>query len=113
MSNGKRRFDGAFKLAAIARLAGGASVAALAVELGVRRELLHRWRLAYEAGGAAARALPLDPAAADVAPERRIAELERLVGQQQRDVDFFRAALRHVREQRRQSAGSGGGASTP
>jgi hypothetical protein len=40
--------------------------------------------------------LPLvahDPAAA----ARRIAELERKIGQQSLDLDFFRAALRHVR----------------
>jgi transposase len=38
-----------------------------------------------------------DPAAAT----RRIMELERKVGQQQLELDFFRAALRHVREPRR------------
>ena len=38
-----------------------------------------------------------DPAAA----ARRIAELERKIGQQQLELDFFRAALRHVRELRR------------
>jgi len=38
-----------------------------------------------------------DPAAA----ARRIAELERKIGQQQLELDFFRAALRHVRDLRR------------
>jgi transposase-like protein len=38
-----------------------------------------------------------DPAAA----ARRIAELERKIGQQQLELDFFRAALRHVKELRR------------
>ena len=38
-----------------------------------------------------------DPAAA----ARRIAELERKIGQQQLELDFFRAALRHVRALRR------------
>ena len=47
------------------------------------------------------------------AARRRIAELERKIGQQQLDLDFFRAALRHVREQRRRTGGSGGAASTP
>jgi len=36
-----------------------------------------------------------------VAAARRIVELERKVGLQQLDLDFFRAALRHVRELRR------------
>ena len=38
-----------------------------------------------------------DPAAA----ARQIAELERKIGQQQLELDFFRAALRHVRALRR------------
>ena len=32
--------------------------------------------------------------------QRRVAELERKIGQQQVDLDFFRRALRHVRERR-------------
>jgi transposase len=36
-----------------------------------------------------------------VTEQRRIEDLERKVGQQQLELDFFRAALRHVREQRR------------
>jgi transposase len=61
-----------------------------------------------------ARSLPAkeQPAPATVAPPslaahdavaaaRRIAELERKIGQQQLELDFFRAALRHVRELRR------------
>jgi transposase len=125
VSQRRRRFDRAFELAAIARLEGAQSVTALAAELGVRREMLHKWRLAYEEGGpegllsigrpSGVTRVLTDAAeqAAFLAPERRVAELERLVGQQQRDLDFFRAALRHVREQRRESGGSGGGASTP
>jgi transposase-like protein len=125
VSKRRRQYDRAFKLTAIARMEGAESITALAAELGVRREMLHKWRLAYEEGGAeallsigrpsggtrvladAAEQAPL------LAPERRVAELERLVGQQQRDLDFFRAALRQVREQRRRSGFSGVGASTP
>jgi uncharacterized coiled-coil protein SlyX len=44
-----------------------------------------------------------DPASA----ERRIEELERKIGQQQLELDFFRAALRHVREQRLKKGGPG------
>jgi transposase len=32
--------------------------------------------------------------------QRRVAELERKIGQQQVDLDFFRRALQHVRETR-------------
>ena len=119
-----------FKLAAIGRMETAPSVEGLAAELGIRRELLLRWRRAYEAGGAEALrfpgqragiAAPLRPPVAPAGEEplaevagsaRRVAELERKVGEQQLDLDFFRAALRHVRGQRRGNGGSGGKAST-
>ncbi len=76
--------------------------------------------LAAEEKAAAAAAAATDPAlppclaAHDpAAAARRIADLERKIGQQQLELDFFRAALRHVREPRRQSGAPGGTASTP
>jgi transposase-like protein len=53
---------------------------------------------ADEARGGAAAALAAHDAASVA---RRIAELERKIGQQQLELDFFRAALRHVRASRR------------
>lgn len=44
--------------------------------------------------------------------ERRIGELERKIGQQQVDLDFFQRALRQVRELRPRSGAPGGTAST-
>lgn len=44
--------------------------------------------------------------------QRRIAELERKVGQQQIDLDFFQQALRHVGERRQRSGAPGGTGST-
>lgn len=45
---------------------------------------------------------PVAQAAPDMATAaRRIVELERKVGQQALELDFFRAVLRHVREARR------------
>jgi hypothetical protein len=41
------------------------------------------------------------------AARRRIAELERKIGEQQGDLDFFRQALRHVKA-RQQAAGVSG-----
>jgi hypothetical protein len=42
-----------------------------------------------------------DVAAGDIDAPKRIAELERKVGQQQIELDFFRQALRQVKEARR------------
>lgn len=121
----KRRWTRGFKLAAVSRMSSGVSVSALAEELGVRAELLYDWHRRYRSGGAAAlRPMgrppigasafepPLVAAPSAGAAEHRIEELERKIGQQQLDLDFFRAALRHVRAQRRKSGGPGGTGST-
>src|ERR1043166_2785038 len=116
MSKGKaRRFSRAFKVAAINRMVAGENVCALARELSLRRKLLYEWRDALRGGGPEALRSPGRPrktalasggksvtsesAAASTelaAARQRIAELERKVGQQQLDLDFFRQALRQV-----------------
>jgi transposase-like protein len=100
-----------FKLRALSRMAETYDVSALAAELCVGRERLYEWRRCYEAGGVEAlrsmgrprRSQRLAAAVAQrpvpAGPEQRIADLERTIGQQLLDLDFFRAALRHVRDQ--------------
>jgi transposase-like protein len=98
------------------------SVTVLAEELGIDRELLYVWRRKYRSGGAGAlstlgrpsnlsrltKVLSAEPSADGIeAKQRRIEELERKIGQQQLELDFFRAALRHVREQRLKKGGPG------
>jgi hypothetical protein len=51
-------------------------------------------------------------AAEHAAAQRRIADLERTVGRQQMELDFFRRALRRVGDARRPTGGSGVTAST-
>jgi transposase-like protein len=121
-----RIFSREFKLAAVQRVLAGEPVKLVARELEVLRKDLYAWRDLFRSGGAAA-LRPLGrprkseakspPAAAGGALEmpsdefdlarRRIAELERKIGQQQLELDFFRQALRHVREARRLSSGPG------
>ena len=122
----KRRWTREFKLSAIARMNGTVSVQALAEELGVRAELLYEWHRRYRSGGASALRSSGRPsrsgAGFEVSPpslpappggeQRRIEELERKIGQQQLDLDFFRAALRHVREARLKKGEPGGPASS-
>lgn len=119
----KRRWTQAFKLAAVSRMNEAVSVRALADELGVRAELLYDWYRRYRSGGAAALrpmgrplrdggAFEPPPVPAPDAEQRRVEALERKIGQQQLDLDFFRAALRHVRAQRRKNGGPGGTGST-
>ena len=136
----ERRFSREFKLAALARMEAGENVSALARELGIRRKYLYQWRERFRAGGpialrtrgrptlaealaicsGEATALPVgsgtmpSPAPPDelARAQRRIAELERKVGQQQVELDFFQQALRQVRQARQPSGVPGGTAST-
>lgn len=120
-----RVFDRELKVKIVQRMLAGESVTVLARELRFWRKDLYVWRDRFLAGGpealhgpgrpcrmAAARAGPALPSGA---PEtelerahRRIAELERKVGEQELELDFFRQALRQVREARQPSAGAGG-----
>lgn len=120
-----RKFSREFKLEAVRRILAGEQTRALSEELTVLRKDLYAWRKLFRAGGAEA-LRPLgrprkgdgvvapevkkrsrDIAAGDTCAPERIAELERKVGQQQIELDFFRQALRRVREARRPNAGTG------
>ena len=103
----------------------GENVHALARELRVLRKDLYVWRDRFRSGGPEAlrgpgrprkvAAGPVATAAAQApieAAQRRIAELERKVGQQQVDLDFFRQALQQVRGTRRPRDALGATAST-
>ena len=125
----KTRWTRAFKLRAISLMDRAKDVTALAAELGVERGLIYRWRRKYLAHGPDGlqqigrpllvssvrdEAVPVSSPADDpaAAAQRRIAELERKVGQQQLDLDFFRAALRQVRGPRPGNGGPGETGST-
>jgi transposase len=109
-----RAFSTAFKESTVLRLGTGERLAEVARELGIARKLLYEWRAAYRKLGLSglnrrrgpkprcARASP-DAAPATPAPlselaraQARIAELERKIGRQQVDLDFFREALRLI-----------------
>jgi transposase-like protein len=124
-----RVFSRAMKLTAVRRMLAGENVSALARELKVLRKDLYKWRDSFRSGGPAALRGPGRPrkmavgeppdAIAAAPPEaeltkaqQRIAELERKIGQQQVELDFFRQALRQVGEKRRASDGPGARTST-
>jgi transposase len=121
-----RVFSREMKLAAIRRMMAGESVSALARELKLRRHLLYLWRDNFLAGGPSAlrtRGRPEKSVVLAKAPvvatddlslaRQRIAELERKVGQQQLELDFFQQALRQVEAKRRPIDEPGAKPSTP
>jgi len=113
-----RVFSQEFKVSIVCRMLAGENVSALARELKMTRKDLYAWRDRFQAGGpealrgrgrppkAEAAGLAASGTSAEVSAEtpaaeleaarKRIAELERKVGQQQLDLDFFQRALRHV-----------------
>jgi transposase-like protein len=125
MSKRKRRiFSREFKLSAVRRMIAGESVAALAREFQVPKAHLYKWCGHFRRGGPEALRLARRPRkdfrtsvvtpAPDLATaRRRIRDLERKVGQQQVELDFFRQALRQVGEARQPSDRLGVPASTP
>jgi transposase-like protein len=89
-------------------------------ELGIRRELLYKWHAKFAAGGAEALTTSGRPRPADaglsaeaIGEQRRIAELERKVGEQAMLIDFFKGALRRIEASRQASDGPGVTASSP
>jgi transposase-like protein len=132
-----RIFGREFKEAAVRRILAGEKFRAVAEDLGLRSQLLYTWLDYYEQGGADAlvprgrprkaiawarrRALVQQPsrqarayghAGNEPARDARLVELERKVGQQAVELDFFKAALRHVKEPARPSGGRGATASS-
>ena len=101
---GARVYSNALKQGIVWRLEGGERVAAVAEEAGIDPKLLYDWWALYRRMGIAGlsrqrgrRAVWNGGAAPGDRLEQakaRIAELERLVGQQQADLHFFREALR-------------------
>jgi len=137
-TNEPSRFSRDFKLEALRRMQAGENVSVLARELGVSRKSIYQWRDRYRLGGSNAlrghgRMTKAERAARDQAltaekqaakavrqasleelarAQRRIAALERKIGRQQVELDFFQQALRQVREQRPRSGVPGETAST-
>ena len=117
MSRVRRRFSREFKVSAVEQMLEAPDVTALALQLGVRRKMLYRWRSELRAGGAvAAIAVPVAQAVLETElrmARARIADLERKVGQQALDLDFMRLALQPPAAASEASAQPGAVPSTP
>src|SRR5262245_33868824 len=121
MSTAKRRvFNRELKLSAVRRLMARENASKIAQELQIGPGHLAKWWANYRRYGAdglrpahrprktdAAKLEPMAVTADVAAAQQRIHELERKVGQQQLELDFFQKALRQVGKARRPSDGSG------
>jgi transposase len=134
----QRRFSREFKLAAVRSMAAGVNISQLSRDLGISRNGLYKWRDQFSKGGATALrgagrpirddqptvedatigpsalapGVALDATDELAKAQAWIIELERTIGQQAVDLDFFRQALRRVEGARHSSGAPGGTAST-
>ena len=118
-----RKYAPELKRRAVGRISAGESATRVARDLKVDRQRLYEWCDKYREGGSAAlrgvgrprRAASRSWEAGEdevTALKRRNAELERKIGQQQVDLDFFRRALQRVQGRRQAGGGTGGGRSS-
>lgn len=106
MSEGRelRRHSPEFRAEVAERMLAGECVAALSRLYDLPRSMMHRWRDAYRWEGVAGLSRPTGrPRGAarrqgttEKALRQRIAELERKVGQQAVEIDFFKAVFKRV-----------------
>src|SRR5947209_20095322 len=96
MGLSRRQFTKEFKLAAVRRLEQGVSMAEVARGLEVSPNVLHRWRKEFRAG--TGNAFPGN--GKQRWSEGQLAELERKIGQQTLEIDFLKACLQRIEEQR-------------
>jgi transposase-like protein len=108
MGLSRRRFTKEFKLAAVRRLEQGVSIAEVARALEVNPNVLHRWGREFRQGPG--NAFPGN--GKQRWSEGRIAELERKIGQQTVEMDFLKACLQRIEEQRMLQALTGNPQST-
>jgi transposase-like protein len=108
-----------FKKAVVERARTAASIPTLSKELGVHYCQIYRWLRIYEDEGEQGLRIhgrgrlsrtPEPPELTD--PQKRIADLERKIGQQTVDLDFLKRAFKRVKESRPNNNGSGATAST-
>ncbi len=103
MGLSRRQFTREFKLAALQRLEMGVSVAEVARAFEVNPNVLHRWRREFRQGPGNA----FPGLGKRQWEEGRVAQLERKIGQQALEIDFLKACLQRIEEQRQLQAAIG------
>ena len=115
--DGRRRFAREFKIAAVQRVTEGEPLAAVARDLNIGIELLWRWKKRVVERGEEhlyniGQRTPGQGISHEASQQRRIAELEGLVGRQQMEIHFLDKALRQVEELRPRKNDGGAAASS-
>ncbi len=110
-----RRHSREFKREVVERMKTRDNIHELARELGVERKLMYTWKYQFEGrpekNHADYRGSAPDTVETRLRGENK--ELKEALGEKAAEVDFFVAALRRVKQDRRPNGADGGPASTP
>lgn len=109
-----RRHTVEFKRQVVERMKACENIEALARELKIQRKLLYTWKYQFE-GRPEPRHANLGIAAEDRKEKQlrdEITKLKSALAEKTLEIDFFRSALRKIKEGRRQSTETGATAST-
>ena len=113
----RRDYPAEVKRLAVERLLSGERASVLAAELGCGRSTVYVWREEWESGLGWLEARPRRRGPPPPGSGDREAELERLIGHQQAELDFLREALRRIEQAHRRTveprAPSPGSSSAP
>lgn len=109
-----RQHSPEFRLEIVKRMLAGENVTALSNQHGLARSMMYRWRDAYRSGGAGGvaratgrrgsiQAAPRGPTPGEPGEREqkllgRIAELERTIGRQTVEIDFFKGVFKRLNE---------------
>ena len=96
MGLSRRKFTKEMKLAAVQQLETGSSAAEVARAFEVNANVLHRWRKEFRRGPRNA----FPSVGKRRWDETKVAQLERMVGQQTLEIDFLKGCLQRLEEQR-------------
>jgi transposase len=124
VSQANRVFSREFRVQVAQRILQGESVSKLHHELEIQRSMLYRWRDGYRKEGAAGldrkvgrpagvrKPAPKFGVSEEESLRQQIAALERKVGQQALQLDFFKRAFKRVKASNQASGSAGETAST-
>jgi transposase-like protein len=91
------------KRLAVERLLTGERASVIAAEVGCGRSTVYQWREEWESGVGWLEDRPRRRGPPPPGSRDREAELERLIGHQQAELDFLREALRRIEQARRRT----------
>jgi len=110
-----RRHSVEFKKQAVERMKASDSITALAQELSIERKLLYTWKYQFEGRPAPRHANYAEDKQkrAETKLEQENQQLRSALATKTLEVDFFKGALRRIKEGRQNSTASGSTTSTP